>query len=97
VDGLMPLPSGSPLVAAHAYATELEERAAGFLTWVDSPSFLAIAAEQRDRFRTAGGRLLTSAHRLAAATEWRRVDELIERAGEAMQRRTCSSRGRTPR
>jgi hypothetical protein len=85
VEGLMPPPSGSPLEAAHAYATELEERAAAFLAWVDSASFPSVAVGQRDRFRTAAGRLLISARRLAAATERRRVDELIERAGEAMQ------------
>jgi hypothetical protein len=85
VDGLMPPPSRSPLGAAHAYATELQERSAVFLAWVDSATFPAVAAGQRDRFRTAAGRLLTSARRLSAATERRRVDELIERAGEAMQ------------
>jgi hypothetical protein len=78
-------PLGSSLGAAHAYARELEARAAGFLAWVDSPEFPAIAAQQRDRFRTAGDRLMTSGRRLGVATERRRVDELVERAGEAMQ------------
>jgi hypothetical protein len=85
VEDLLPPPSGSPLDAAHTYATELEERAAAFIAWVDSSSFPAVAVTQRDRFRTAAGRLLTSSRRLGAATESRRIDELIERAGEAMQ------------
>ena len=84
-EALPPPPLGVPLSMAHAYATELEERSAAFLAWVDSASFPSVAAGQRDRFRTAAGRLLTSARRLGAATERRRVDELIERAGEAMQ------------
>jgi hypothetical protein len=67
------------------WTAELEARAVGFLAWVDSPEFPTIAAQQRDRFRTAGNRLVTSARRLGVATERRRVDELIERAGEAMQ------------
>jgi hypothetical protein len=62
----------------------MRERA-GFLVWVDSPEFPAIAAQQRDRFRTARDRLITSARRLGGATERCRVDELIERASEAMQ------------
>ena len=49
------------------------------------PAFPPIAAPRRDQFRTAAGRLLTSGRSLAAATERRRVDELIERAAEAMQ------------
>jgi hypothetical protein len=85
LEGLLPPPSGSPLTVAHAYATSLQERAAAFLAWVESPDFPPVAARRRDQFRTATGRLLTSGRRLAAATERRRVDELIERAGEAMQ------------
>jgi hypothetical protein len=85
LEGVAPPPLRASLGAAHAYARELEARAAGFLAWVDSPDFPAIAAQQRDRFRTAGGRLMTSARRLGVATERRRVDELIERADEAMQ------------
>ena len=88
LEGLRPPPSGSPLAVAHAYATSLQERAAAFLAWVDSPDFPLVAAQRRDQFRTATGRLLTSGRRLAAATESRRVDELIERAGEAMQQAT---------
>ena len=84
-EALPPPPLGVSLSVAHAYATELEEQSAAFLAWVDSTSFPAVAVGQRDRFRTAAGRLLTSARRLGAATERRRVDELIERAGEAMQ------------
>jgi len=52
---------------------------------VDSADFPAVAVQRRDQFRTAAGRLLTCGRRLAAATESRRVDELVERAGEAMQ------------
>ncbi|MDB5068045.1 MAG: hypothetical protein JWM18_4479 [Chloroflexi bacterium] len=85
LEGLRPPPTGSPLAVAHAYAITLQARAADFLAWVDSPAFPPIAARRRDQFRTAAGRLLTSGRRLAAATERRRVDELIERAAEAMQ------------
>jgi hypothetical protein len=85
VAGLMLPELGSPLEMAHTYARALEDRALAFLDWVDSSSFPAIAVPHRDRFRTAAGRLQTSGRRLAAATERRRVDELIERAAEAMQ------------
>ena len=84
-EALPPPPLGVPLSVAHAYATELEERAGAFIAWVDSPGFPDIAAGQRDRFRTAAARLATCGRRLGAATERRRVDELIERADEAMQ------------
>lgn len=83
---LPPPPFGVPLAVAHAYATDVEEQASAFIAWVDSASFPAVAAGERDRFRTAAGRLVTAARRLGgAATERRRVDELIERAGEAFQ------------
>jgi hypothetical protein len=85
LEGLRPPPAGSPLAVAHTYATTLQARAADFLAWVDSPDFPPIAVRRRHQFRTAAGRLLTSGRRLAAATERRRVDELIERAAEAMQ------------
>jgi len=85
LEGLLRPPSGSPLTVAHAYAISLQDRALDFLSWVDSQDFPPVAMQRRDQFRTAAGRLLTSGRRLAAATERRRVDELIERAGEAMQ------------
>jgi hypothetical protein len=88
LEGLIPPPSGSPLTVAYAYATSLQERAAAFLAWVDSADFPPVAVRKRDQSRTATGRLLTSGRRLAAATVHRRVDELIERAGEAMQQAT---------
>lgn len=62
-EALPPPPLGAPLSDVHAYASELHEQAAAFLAWVESSAFPAVAVSQRDRFRTAAGRLLTSARR----------------------------------
>jgi hypothetical protein len=81
---LSPPPPGAPLATAHAFATGLARNAAAFLTWVESSGFPATARSRRTEFRAGAERLAVAARRLSAATEQRRVDELVERATEAL-------------
>ena len=81
---LEPPAPDSPLGTAHTFAVELDRRVAAFRTWVDADSFPAAGRAHRAEFRAAADRLAASARRLLAATETRRVDELIERATEAL-------------
>jgi hypothetical protein len=81
---------GSPLAAAHTFARELARRAATFLEWVESPGFPDIARARHAEFRAGAERLVVAARRVSAATEQRRVDELIERATEALDQASRS-------
>jgi hypothetical protein len=81
---LAPPAPDSPLGVAHAFAAEFDRRVTAYRSWVESDSFPAAARAHRADFRAAADHLAASARRLAAATETRRVDELIERASEAL-------------
>jgi hypothetical protein len=81
---LSPPRPGAPLAAAHAFATGPARNTAAFLTWVESSSFPAMARGRSAEFRAGAERLAVAARRLSAATEQRRVDELVERATEAL-------------
>jgi hypothetical protein len=82
--GLEPPAPDSPLATAHSFAAELDRRVAAFAGWIDSPGFPAAVRSRRAEFRLGAERLAVAARRLSAATGRRRVDELIERATEAL-------------
>jgi hypothetical protein len=82
--GLEPPAPDTPLATAHAFAADLDRRVAAFRSWVESDSLPEAGRVHRAEFRIAAEHLAASARRLSAATEMRRVDELIERASEAL-------------
>ena len=83
-EGLEPPAPDTPLGTTHAFDADLDRRVAAFRSWVELESLPDAGRVHRAEFRVAAEHLAASARRLSAATETRRIDELIERATEAL-------------